>query len=263
METAKKGRTIKVMTFNLRFANDDDGADGWDRRREQVIRLVERYDPAILGTQEGMQSQLSYLERQLTGYTMNAEKRTWDSRSQYPTLFISKKHFLITESGERWLSKTPKVHLSKDWDSAFPRMMNFAALIPKAGGSVIWAAVTHLDHVGATARYEQGRLLAQWAQSKRRPVILMGDFNDSPESPLHRLLAGADTGLCDTWEKTGGKAGPESFTHHGFKGIPQQSRMDWILASAHFEVLDSRIIRDNEGGYYPSDHFPYMALLKL
>ena len=141
--------------------------------------------------------------------------------------------------------------------------MSFAGIAAGDGKRPIWAVVTHLDHVEAKARYEQGRLVAHWAMARKgEPVILMGDFNDSPDSPLHRLLAGPDTGLRDTWEAMGGGAGPESFTHHGFSGTPQKMRMDWILVSSHFEVLDARILHDNEGGRYPSDHFPYMVELK-
>jgi endonuclease/exonuclease/phosphatase family metal-dependent hydrolase len=87
----------------------------------------------------------------------------------------------------------------------------------------------------------------------------MGDFNDSPGSPLYQMLTAPETGLTDTWEKSGGGEGPDSFTHHGFKGVPQQSRMDWILASSHLAISDAVIIRDNENGAYPSDHFPYLV----
>jgi endonuclease/exonuclease/phosphatase family metal-dependent hydrolase len=51
-------------------------------------------------------------------------------------------------------------------------------------------------------------------------------------------------------------------THHGFTGIPQKTRMDWVLVSKHFRVVDARIIRDNAEGRYPSDHFPYLVELE-
>jgi endonuclease/exonuclease/phosphatase family metal-dependent hydrolase len=35
--------------------------------------------------------------------------------------------------------------------------------------------------------------------------------------------------------------------------------MDWILITGHFMEKDVEIVRDHDGGRYPSDHFPYMA----
>ncbi|MCK9274971.1 MAG: endonuclease/exonuclease/phosphatase family protein [Syntrophales bacterium] len=250
---------MKVMTFNIRYENEIDGSNGWEQRRTQVVRLINRYTPDVLGTQEGKRSQLLYLVSSLSSYRLCSKDRLWDDNSQYPTLFTEENKFEVKENGEFWLSKTPAVHLSKDWGSAFPRMMNYARLQVKENKRSLWVVVTHLDNVGAKARYEQGRLLAQWVRSKKEPVILMGDFNDNPGSCLYKMLTAPETGLIDTWEKSGGGEGPESFTHHGFKGSPQQSRMDWILASSHFTISDAAIIRDNEKGAYPSDHFPYLV----
>jgi endonuclease/exonuclease/phosphatase family metal-dependent hydrolase len=54
----------------------------------------------------------------------------------------------------------------------------------------------------------------------------------------------------------------KSMTHHGFTGMPKKTRMDWILVSKHFRVIDAQIIRDNSEGSYPSDHYPYMVDLE-
>ncbi|OPX40556.1 MAG: hypothetical protein B1H13_06920 [Desulfobacteraceae bacterium 4484_190.3] len=80
---------------------------------------------------------------------------------------------------------------------------------------------------------------------RKEPVILMGDFNDIPGSNVHQLL--------------GRKERQDGFTHHGFTGIPQKGRIDWILASSRFAIRDAVIIQDHFNGRYPSDHFPYMV----
>jgi endonuclease/exonuclease/phosphatase family metal-dependent hydrolase len=51
----------------------------------------------------------------------------------------------------------------------------------------------------------------------------------------------------------------KSYTHHGFDGIPKKARLDWILVSKHFIVRDASVVRDHDGGRYPSDHFPYVV----
>jgi len=251
-----------VMTFNIRFENEQDGQNGWLYRRDLVVQLIDRYEPLVLGTQEGKWSQLLYLRDHLPRYHMHAPDRIEDETSQYPTLFFFRGQCELLDGGECWLSKTPQVHRSKDWDSAFPRMMSYARLGAQEKGRTFWIAVTHLDHIGKEARLQQAKILAGWAESRNEPVMLMGDFNDDPGSRVHQVLTAPETGLFDTWQSLNGAEGPESFTHHAFNGSPQKSRMDWILAGPQFHVTEARIIKDHFEGRYPSDHFPYVADLE-
>jgi len=250
------------MTFNLRFENDRDGQNAWVYRRKLIVEVINRYRPAAIGTQEGRWTQLLYLRDHLPEYHLHAPRRVIDNTCQYPTLFIRKQDFHVGEGRDFWLSKTPDVHRSKDWDSAFPRMMSYASVRLTGSEKAFWFAVTHLDHRGATARYEQARIIASWIEKQKEPVILMGDFNDVPGSPVHELLVTPETGLLDTWQVLGREEGPQSFTHHGFTGVPRDSRIDWILASPHFKIMAANIIRDHFDGRYPSDHFPYLVDLE-
>ncbi len=254
---------MRFITFNLRFENERDGGNAWSLRREAVVRLIRRYAPSVLGTQEGRWAQLGYLEENLPEYAMQMTNRVIDGTSQYPTLFVRKDAFRVLDREEFWLSRNPRVHLSKDWDSAFPRMMSAARLEGRADGVVFWTAVTHLDHMGEEARAEQAGLLAEWVAGRDDPAVVMGDFNDAPGSRAHEVLTSERTGLVDTWERKGCEEGEASFTHHGFEGLPRKARMDWILASRMFEVDEVRILRDREGDRYPSDHFPCLADLRF
>ena len=253
---------MKIMTFNLRFENSSDGPNAWKYRRELVTELIKKYAPSVLGTQEGMCSQLDYIRDNLPGYILHAPLRTLDATCQYPTLFIFKDDFKLHEGGEFWLSKTPDVHRSKSWDSAFPRMISYARVSDVDTDRVFWIAVTHLDHMGTEARYQQAKIIAEWVQTRTDPVILMGDFNDSPESATHEILTSSETGLLDTWQVLRSAEDVHSFTHHGFTGRPQKTRMDWILTGSHFVVERAEIVRKHIEHRYPSDHFPYIAALK-
>ncbi len=250
---------MKVMTFNLRFENDRDGDNAWVHRRERVVKIINRYQPSILGTQEGKWSQLMYLRDQLPDYEAVLPCRVPDKYIQCPTLFFRKEECVIEDGRDFWLSKTPDIHLSKDWDSAFPRMVSFAKIRVGKPHQKIIAAVTHLDHIGVEARFEQAKIISQWAGQQQDPIILMGDFNDDPVSRVYEVLTLPQTRLCDTWEAIEGSESEKSFTHHGFSGVPQLSRMDWILTAPSFKVKDAIIIHDDFDGRYPSDHFPYMA----
>jgi endonuclease/exonuclease/phosphatase family metal-dependent hydrolase len=253
---------MRVMTFNIRFASPEDGVNAWQFRQELVARVIKRYAPAFLGTQEGMWDQLCSLQQHLPEYALHVPDRVIDDTCQYPTLFYAEKGFEVTEGGEFWLSKTPAIHRSKDWDSAFPRMMSYGFFWDRDTEKQFLVVVTHLDHKGSEARWNQAKLIGEFLQQHDGPAIVMGDFNDEPGSPVHQLLVSSAFGLQDTWTMLGRNEDEQSMTHHGFKGIPQKTRMDWILVTKHFRVMDALIIRDNTEGRYPSDHFPYLADLE-
>lgn len=250
---------LRVMTFNLRFENDRDGPNAWAHRKEMAAALIDRYCPDILGTQEGKWPQLLYLADMLPEYRLCVDGRPFDPKVQCPTLFVRKRRFQILAHDDIWLSETPDIYLSKSWDSAFPRMMSYCRMSDATGNLHLYAAVTHLDHMGAAARVNQARIIASWARQMPGPVILMGDFNEAPASDVHRILTAPETQLFDTWQALEKPEDETAYTHHGFTGKPQRARMDWILADASFRVTDARILRDAEGGAYPSDHFPCMA----
>ena len=250
---------MRIMTFNIRFENDVDGDNAWCYRRDLVVGVVGRIRPWILGTQEGTRRQLAYLQDRLPEYGMYAGDRPDDETCQYPTLFYRRDRLRLLEGGEFWLSLTPLVHRSKDWDSAFPRMMSYGLFEDVREKRRMWAVVTHLDHIGERARVEQAGMIARWIKGLQPtcPVVLMGDFNDMPGSGAHRSLTDREGGLLDTWQVLEMAEDQSSMTHHDFRGVPGKCRMDWVLVSEDFVVRDVRIIRDHFGGRYPSDHFPY------
>ncbi|HDZ24605.1 MAG TPA: endonuclease, partial [Desulfobacteraceae bacterium] len=57
---------MRIMTFNIRFENDRDGQNGWVHRKDLVIKVIERYKPDIIGTQEGKWNQLLFFRDNLS-----------------------------------------------------------------------------------------------------------------------------------------------------------------------------------------------------
>lgn len=254
---------MRVMTFNLRFENDFDGDNSWANRCELLVKTILKYGPHIVGTQEGKPSQLDFLSGRLAGYRISAESRCWDRECQYPTLFYLERSFRLLEGGEFWLSETPDIHRSKSWDSAFPRMMSYAHLASRETGERLWAVVTHLDHISERARIEGAKMICAWAFAMGVPTVLVGDFNDRPGSEVHQVLTFPRGPFFDTWERLGRRDDEHSYTQHGFTGLGSKGRIDWILATEEFRVLEATIGRDHEDGRYPSDHFPYWVDLEL
>ncbi len=248
---------MRILTFNLRFANPLDGPNQWKYRKELVVETILVLRPDLVGTQEGTVPQLDYLSRHLSGFLPLVAHRQVDPTCQYPTIFY-REGFQVQESGEFWLSETPGVHRSLSWNSAFPRMVTYG-LFQEAGRDMPFYFInTHLDHVSAQARFQGARLIREFFQDKKEPLILAGDFNEPPDAAVYQEMVRPDRRLLDTWRAVH----PKDYdppTQHDFTGEPRGHRIDWILISDPFRVINAAIVDYNHQGRYPSDHFPYLA----
>ena len=248
---------MRLMTFNLRFATPIDGPNEWEFRKDLVVEIILKHRPDLLGTQEGTVPQLLYLEQHLTGYLPLTAHRQVDPTCQYPTIFYRADRFQVQESSEFWLSETPQVHRSLSWGSAFPRMVTYGLFREPDRDTSFYFIDTHLDHVSEAARREGARMIREFFFPLNRPLILVGDFNEPPDGPVHRQLVQGDSPLRDTWREVQPPA-EEAPTQHGFDGRPRgDGRIDWILVTPPFRVRRVAMITDNHKGRYPSDHFPY------
>jgi len=246
---------MRVMTFNLRFATPVDGSNEWQFRKDLVVRLIMDRRPDLLGTQEGTVPQLEYLEKRLAGYLPLTAHRRVDPTCQYPTIFY-REALQVLESGEFWLSETPQVHRSVSWGSAFPRLVTSGLFQEPGREENFYFINTHLDHISEAARLQGARMIKAHFLPKGKPMILAGDFNEPPESPVYRELIQPGGPWQDSWRQLHAP-GDEVSTQLYFDGRPRGSRIDWILTTPPFRVVQAAIVTDNEEGRYPSDHFPY------
>ncbi len=249
---------MRLMTFNLRFANPADGPNEWEFRKDLVAEIIMNHLPDLVGTQEGTIPQLRYLEEHLPGYLPLTAHREEDPTCQYPTIFYRADRFQVKESNEFWLSETPQAHRSVSWDSAFPRLVTYGLFREEGQPTWFYFINTHLDHISEAARREGARLIREFFLPLERPLILVGDFNEPPGGPVYRELLNEGSPLRDTWIEADPPEA-EATTQHGFDGRPRGHRIDWILLSPPFRVRRVAIVTDHRDERYPSDHFPYEA----
>lgn len=249
---------MRLMTFNLRFANPLDGPNEWQHRKDLVVKIILDHRPDLLGTQEGTVPQLDYLTEHLPGYLPLTAHRQVDVTCQYPTIFYRAQGLVVKKSGEFWLSATPTVHRSLSWGSAFPRMVTYGLFQEEGRQEDFYFLNTHLDHISAEARLQGARMIQDFFFPLKKPMILLGDFNEPPDAPVYRQFLGPGSPLVDTWRALPAP-GEEVATQHGFNGRPRGSRIDWILVTPPFRVRHAMIVIDSQNGRYPSDHFPYAA----
>jgi mRNA deadenylase 3'-5' endonuclease subunit Ccr4 len=52
-------RVIELMTYNLKYASPT-FKPSWEVRREMQVDMIRKYNPDIIGTQEGLKEQVDY-----------------------------------------------------------------------------------------------------------------------------------------------------------------------------------------------------------
>jgi endonuclease/exonuclease/phosphatase family metal-dependent hydrolase len=251
---------MRVMTFNLRFDTPVDGVNQWVYRKELVVEAILAHRPDLLATQEGTVPQLEFLAANLPGYLPLIGHREVDPTCQYPTIFYRADGFEVQDSGEFWLSETPLVHRSLSWGSAFPRMLTYGRFKERPRPEWFYFADTHLDHISGEARFKGAQMIREFFSPRPEPLILAGDFNEPPDSPVYQEFSGR-LPLLDTW-RAFHPPGEEATTQHSFDGRPRGARIDWILAAPVFRVAKASILDYHQGERYPSDHFPYLVELE-
>ncbi len=43
---------LKVMSYNIRYNNPDDGVNAWPNRKARVLGLIQKHQPDVMGLQE-------------------------------------------------------------------------------------------------------------------------------------------------------------------------------------------------------------------
>lgn len=257
--------TLRVMTYNLRFASEQP-PHAWSGRRPAMLRLLAREAPDLIGTQEGVYAQLRDLAAGLPAYDWIGLGREGGSRSEFMAVFYRRDRFEPLAFDHFWLSDTPEVIGSASWGNAIKRMATWVRFREKATGRVFEFWNTHLDHESEPARRKGAALIrARLAQTDPElPLLLTGDFNCAAGASAAYTELTAGAGLADTWTLAKERANDGLNTFNGFAPPKREGvRIDWILARGAAEVPAAAIPDSAEDGRTPSDHFPVTATVRF
>lgn len=267
------------MTFNIRYANRADGVNYWANRREMVYQVIRDASPDVIGLQEALRSQLDDLRGALPYAELGVGRDDGAEAGEYSAILYAADRFDIGESGTFWLSDTPDVPGSRSFGNVVVRICTWARLVDRSSGRGFYLFNTHLDHESQPSRARSVELIAGRIAERAHPdpVILTGDFNAGESNPAVLYIKGeaprasegtapvpASPGLVDTFRVLYPNEGQVG-TFHEFSGVRTGAKIDFIFAqpAPAAEVLEAEIIRDNQDGLYPSDHFPVTARLRL
>ena len=251
-------QSVTVMTYNIRLDTPSDSANQWGKRTDRVYALIQKYDPDILGVQEAMHNQMNDLLANLSGYaSVGVGRDDGKTKGEYSAILYKKSKFTVLKEGTFWLSPTPTVAGSKGWDAAITRVASWAVIKDIASGKSFFALNTHFDHIGKEARRESALLIKKRGAelAGNLPAIVTGDLNCTREEPPYAAIM-SHTGLV---LKDPAPQNPPG-TFCTFKvNATECNAIDYVLHSPHWKASGYKVIDDNNGTYYPSDHLPVLV----
>jgi endonuclease/exonuclease/phosphatase family metal-dependent hydrolase len=260
-----QSQSLKVMTYNIRLNTTSDGVNSWPNRKEKVADLIKKIDADAFGVQEALHDQMQDLLKALPDYTfVGVGRDDGKVKGEYTAIFYKKARLKVLKSSSFWLSETPEIPGSKGWDAAITRMATFALFETLDSKQEFLVVTTHFDHVGKQARSMSAAYIKGWIDgfdiSREIPVILCGDFNFQPtEDPYTSLVADKKPVLID--------ARPSSDKNGTFCGFEKNKMecviIDYIFHTSDITIEKFEVIQENDGQYYPSDHLPIVATIKL
>jgi endonuclease/exonuclease/phosphatase family metal-dependent hydrolase len=269
----RAANTIKVLTCNIRVAlpEDDTAGFGWEKRKKLCASVIRKQQPDIFCLQEVLRVQNEDLKKEFTDYfsfgfegpEMDKFKEGYHGIAKNPIFFSLKRYELMAASGY-WLSETPLIAGSASWDTARARNANWVRIKDKKTGKELRIVNLHLDHKSQPAREKQVGIVLDDADQylPELPQIFTGDFNVSSQNKVYELVVAR--GWSDTFKAI--SSNTETATVHEFLGENDpkkdiRKKIDFIFTKGNFKVLESKIIKDNENGFYPSDHYFVSATL--
>lgn len=237
--TASSGVALRVVSYNIRHGRGSD--DSLDLARTAgVLRALA---PDLVGLQEvddrvtrsGRVDQAAELGRQL------------GMRHAFGA-------FMDYQGGRYGMGILSRHAIVRSWSIALPEgnepRVALAAELALPGGDTIVAVNVHFDWVADDAfRFAQASALAAVLDTLSRPYVLLGDFNDEPDS---RTLA-----LFRARAREARKPAGERFT---FSATAPEQEIDFIFAApaGGWEVGEARVV----GERLASDHRPVVAVLR-
>jgi endonuclease/exonuclease/phosphatase family metal-dependent hydrolase len=262
------------MTFNIFNTVPDDEiehfSDHWANRAAFNVKTIKRYDPDLIGFQEFEPVHRATYRETLPDYA----HAIGNEAGEGTTIFWKAARFELVDSGVLSLPRTALPHVV-DTEDEFLLSTNWVKLRCRESGSELIHVNTHLNDESEAARQAGADLnlrhLAALDGDRSLPVILTGDFNCNPWSPVYRQLL--SEGFVDSYRAAGHGDSVESSTFHGFQGSRYFSlewgdqlfwRVDWIMlrAGQHpVQTTSCTIVRDAEPPVYASDHYPVVAEL--
>ena len=254
---------IKIISYNIRNNNPNDGKDIWENRRETITDFIEKEAPDFLGLQEVNYPQIQYLNSNLINYNfIGVGRDDGKTRGEFSPIYFNESKYNLLLSNTFWLSKTPN-DISVGWDAAMERICTYGLFEQKNDGTKLWVFNTHFDHIGNVAREKSVDLILSKIKDLTKDkdlIIITGDFNLSDDSvPIKNLQ--------NFYNDVNIKMDNKSKFYGTFNNFKidnnYNNRIDYVFHK-NFELIKSSHLHvTTDQGRWASDHHPVIAILKI
>lgn len=256
VEFCKKGTIVRATSFNIKNSIDKvlDPQDEWQTRRKHVHSVLSEINSDIYAFQEVTEEQLEWLTENLNGYSFEEQlhENRWGTIAYDVVLAWKEDRFYVRESGSFWTSEN------------YDEVAVWAILRDRITNKEYYVVNIHFSGPGKRRREQFNLVKANIGQYlSRYPVILMGDFNASPDpSPweddyVYPIIVNENF-LVDGYKVLHPKTNERSSC--GWEEYCEQFgfdlRIDLVLHSSDFKPIYGEIYKSSLNGRNVSDHFP-------
>ena len=254
-------KTVKIMTYNLRYDNAGDGINSFTNRFDRVLDVIKKEAPDVIGFQEVTDSMRDMLRRALPDYCMAGCGRDKNLHGEAMLIGYRADKIELLSCENVWLSLTPSIPGSRYGgdQSGCPRMYTSLLLKHCDIESPFRFINTHLDHEGKNARYLGALQLVQAISQYKEKFVMTGDFNAEPTEPEIKLITSALSykGAIDCTEGF-----EPTFHEFGKRKGDARNKIDYIFTDGKCE--NAYIVEDIPvNGQYYSDHNAICAYIEL
>jgi endonuclease/exonuclease/phosphatase family metal-dependent hydrolase len=262
---------LRIMSFNIRYNNTEDGENAWPNRKELVVSMIRSYKVDIVGLQEALKDQIDFLIHELTEFAwFGVGRDDGKEMGEYTAVLFRRDRLQLVDSATFWLSESPEAP-GLGWDAVCNRTVTWGFFLDKHAGTSFYLFNTHFDHQGEKARKESALLLLSQLDviADNEPVIVTGDFNATPSSSVYETLTQTSdfqegVTLLDTRKVSRNNPYGPNGTFTGFDiNTSPSGPIDYIFVNGRVEVLSHATLSDTFNGRYPSDHMPVLAEVVL
>lgn len=253
------GQSTKLMSFNIRYDNNWDIENNWMLRRDKITKLINRYQPDIIATQEALNNQINYLDSTLNHYNyIGIGREDGKQKGEFCAIFYNPAKYKVIKQSTFWLSETPDT-VSVGWDAALERICTYALFKNIETKKQIYIFNAHFDHQGKVAQENSARLILKKIEAINKenlPVVLMGDLNVSPEEKTITILKEE---LTDAITLSSTPFYDPQGTFNAFKNEPVTERIDYCFVK-NIKILSYSHIDDRlDNNKHISDHYPVLV----
>lgn len=254
---------MKIVTFNTRTYNEDDGVNLITNRLPFIKSKIEAEQPDIIGFQELKPREAMKFKETFPEYTFVGSGRNADHTGERIPIAFRSDRFDLADMHECWLSDTPDVPGSMfEGQSPCPRMIVCARLVSLADNRCIRIYNTHLDHPDGPLFVPRMKGLKKSMEMIRSdslksdaPFVFMGDLNAEPaDGDLDEIFA--DSAFTDV-------TGAFDVTYHAYGDPSKYKKIDYIFISKGLKCDNSEVWTDRCGELWLSDHYPVCAEIEF